>query len=509
MAANTIEEKFKTLDSKRNQKLQRARAHAELSVPGLLPRQGHSCEQELNVPYNTTAAEGVMALAARMVSVIQPLNNIPFFALQLNEALIPEGEDNTERETQLARFDRRVMDQLGSSNLRSALFTALQHLIVCGDCLVLEKDDYNFQVFRVDQYVVRRNNLGEWREIITQEWVDPEFLPDELQKYKTMTPSAKGGYNDREPVYTEIRYNGSTKQFDVRREFRGQVFEANVYYEVPPYFPLRWTAVTGENYGRSLIEETFGDIRTLDALSKALVEGSILNSEHRWGINPAGITEIADWENSINGDTIPAVNGDIFPIQAENQAQIAITLDAVQRRESRLGRRFLMNAYTQPTGERVTAAQVRVLANELEQTLGGVLSMSAREIQIPIVRRTIYQMARDELLPVELKQLIIDPNGRLKLAVRAGLEALNREVENEKLSMIAEQLKNLPEDAQKVFIWPVWVQRWLSSYGVETTGLVKTQEQVAQEEAMAAQQQRQLMMEQVQLRNQGATQVNG
>jgi len=431
-----------------------------------------------------------MALAARMVSVIYPLNNVPFFELQMNNALVPEGADLTQQMQVLARFDRRVMDQLAGTNYRSALFTAYQHLIVVGDCLLFEKNDYSFQVFRLDQYVVRRSPDGQWRELIVQEWVDPEYLPAELEGIPSSTANTGVGPNGQyEAVYTQVLWNKTENRWDVKREFRGQSVGEDSWYEVTPYFPLRWTAVAGEDYGRALVEDAFGDIRTLDALSKALIEGSILNAEYRWGVNPSGITEIRDWDESVNGDSIPAVEGDIFPIQAQNNAQVSATLQAVVVRENKLGRRFLMNSVVQPQGERVTARQVSIIAQELEQTLGGVLSMSSRDVQIPTVRRTIYQMSRDKLLPPEIKDYIKDQNGILKLSVKAGLEALNREVENEKLMIVAEQIKNLPPEAQQVFIWPAWIEKWLTSFGLETVGLVKTQEQVMAEQQAAMQQQ--------------------
>jgi hypothetical protein len=241
-------------------------------------------------------------------------------------------------------------------------------------------------------------------------------------------------------------------------------------------------------------EEMFGDIRALDILRKALVDGSILNSEFRWGCNPGGITEIADFDNSVNGSTIPAVQGDIFAIRAENQAQVEITLRAIMLIEASLGRRFLMNSAVQPTGERVTARQVSILAQELEQTLGGTVSLQSKDIQIPVIRRTMYQMATDGLLPPDLAEFIKDKNSILKLSVKAGLEVLRREVENEKLSLIAQGIAQLPPAAQAFFTWPNWLNKWIASFGVETVGLIKTEEEVAaiqqaEQQALMAQQQ--------------------
>ena len=495
----TLQERYAAFDSQRSAKLIRARDAAALTIPGLLPREGTGDDNKFPVPYNSVPAEGVNALSARMVSVLYPLNNVPFFELGVSNALQAEGEDTSGEDEVLQRVARRAMEQLGPTNLRSSLFITQQHLQVVGDVLLFMKDNYDFQVYRLDQYVVRRTPDGEWREIIVEEWVDPEYLPDEIRDFPVMKEKAEGGVgpdSDLEAIYTQIRWDADDKVYRVVREFREQTFDDDTFYKVVPYFPLRWVAVAGEDYGRSLIEDAMGDVMALDVLGKALIDGSIMNATAYWGINPGGITEMRDFNNAVNGMTIPAVEGDIFPIQAENQAQVAVTLTAITVREQRLGRRFLMNTLVQPEGERVTARQVSIIARELEQTLGGALSIQSRDTQIPIIRRTLYQMAVDEIIPPDMAEFIADPASILSLTVKAGLEVLSREAENEKLSAIAQVIGQLPPEAQQVFNWPNWLNKWMISFGIETTGLLKTPEQIEAERQAAMDEARALQAEQ-------------
>ncbi|WP_416142518.1 portal protein [Escherichia coli] len=44
------------------------------------------------------------------------------------------------------------------------------------------------------------------------------------------------------------------------------------------------------------------------------------------------------------------------------------------------------NSAVQRTGERVTAEEIRYVASELEDTLGGVYSILSQELQLPLVR---------------------------------------------------------------------------------------------------------------------------
>ncbi len=496
----TLNERYKAFDARRAAKLRRSREYAKLTIPSLLPEQSIGSEDERPVPYSSMPAERVTALSARMVSVLYPLNNVPFFELGVDDQLEAEGEDTTQESAILSRIARRTMQQLQPTNFRSALYVAQQHLQVVGDVLLFQKDNYDFQVYRLDQYVVRRTPDGEWREIIVQEWIDPEYLPEEIRNFPHgQTENVDGGLgpdNDLEAIYTQIKWNDEEERYDVKREFREKIFDDDTFYEVSPYFPLRWVAVAGEDYGRSLIEDAHGDVRMLDMLRKALIDGSIMNATAFWGINPGGITEQRDFDNAVNGMSIGAVQGDIFTIQAENQAQVAVTLQAINALETRLGRRFLMNTLVQPEGERVTATQIRTIAAELEQVLGGAISIQSRDIQIPVIRRTLYKMAVDEIIPPDMAEFLADPESILKLTVKAGVEVLQREAQNEKLLQIAQVVSQLPPEAQAVLIWPAWMMQFLVSFGIETTGLVKTPEVMEAERQAVMEEQRSLQAEQ-------------
>lgn len=481
----TLRERYTELDTERSAALARKREHAAFTDPSLLPPQGRAMGTPLDVPYNTLPAEGGNALASRIMSVVFPLNGQSVFEILLEQQFNPSGQDNSDLTASFGRFERQVMDFLAPTNLRSAINLAYKHEINIGDCLIFMDDDANFRIFRFDQYVVRRKHEGDWQEIIIQEAVNPDFHPQLKNVKGTPSPNVNfsvmgaGRPDNWEPLYTHVR-KLDDGQVDVVQEFRDQKISAT-RYKVSPYFPVRWSALAGEPYGISLVESMFGDIRALDALSKALLDGAMLNAEYRWGVNPAGITELQDMLDSINGDYVPAAQDDVFPLQFQNSSQVQHTQLAVAHREQIVGRRFLMNSAIQPQGERVTARQVSILAQELESQLGGVLSNAAREIQEPILRRTIYLMGQKNLIPKEISDEIQKQGGFLRLRIRAGLEILNREAEREKLDAAIERMRNLPPEANRAFNWGAIARDWWQSMGLETEGRIKTDQQMEQE----------------------------
>jgi hypothetical protein len=197
----------------------------------------------------------------------------------------------------------------------------------------------------------------------------------------------------------------------------------------------------------------------------------------------------------VNGDFVPAMPGDVFPLQFENAAQVATTQTSLAHREGVIGRRFLMNSAVQPQGERVTARQVSILAQELESMLGGVLSATAQELQEPLIRYELMLMADEKQIPPQLKDAF-KADGLLKIRVRAGLEILNREAERERLDSAMERMRNLPDQALAVFKWTKIAEDWWQSLGLESAGRVKTEEEMAAEMAAAQQAQQAQMLQQ-------------
>lgn len=484
----TIRQKFDDLHTRRTIQLERARSCAELTVPGLLPPVGFSQGDTLPDLFSSLPARGVMSLASRMVSAIYPLNQLPFFQHQLDMEYVPEGADTTDMEAALSRLDRRIMDKLSETNLRQELFVLFQHLIVMGDALLYQSDDYEFRVIRCDQYVLRRRPDGMVTEIIVREWVDPRAIPEEWTNVpeRPGSPSSGGPSHEHEPMYTLLEKTQGT--WRCVKEFRNAVVDTGEY-EVCPYSPQTWSRVAGEDYGRSLVEENLGDIRSLEALSRALLEGAAANSEYRVGIRPGGVGTVKDLQESTNGDYIVAEPGDVWSFQLNNQVQLQTTANARDTLTRDLGRSFLLASASQPTGERVTATQIREIAAELDQALGGVFSGAARDIQIPIVRRTMILMAKDGFIDQQVMDMV-GQDQILSLKVRTGLEALNREVENSLLVQWAQVVQQLPE-SQSYVNWLQFLHRFTASFGIESAGILKTQEELQQEQEASMQQQMQ------------------
>ena len=485
--ANNLVERFRMLDAMRTSKLYRARLCAALTVPSLLPPSGWTEEMELPQPTSSVGARGVTSLASRMLSAMMPLNDTPFFKFGLRSGVEPTVEIGQYLETMSYQVYRKLI----GTNLRETIFQTIQNLIVVGDCLVHEMDDFKFRVTRLDNYAVQRTVAGDVNEIIHIEYdlVDPEaFSP-----HFSLPESAKRGYKK-----TYCQYLKEDNLWKYTKEDGDGNLPTSGVYEVCPVTVLRWYGIPGENYGRSHCEDILGDLSSLDGYTKALLDGMAAASAFWMGIDPSGITEVDDVADAPNGSWIPVRQADVFvlsPSQTMNP-QISAAQTAVETMRREIGQAFLMSASSLPSGDRVTATAVRMIGSELETVLGGAFSAIARDLMEPIVKRSVFLMIEKEELDTRMYEQFFDDEGVLSIEVITGLQALSRDTDLQKLMQMGEMVRNLPEQAAAAFKWEEYARALITSLGFDARNWVRSAEDIQQEQMMMQQQQAQQQMTQ-------------
>ena len=97
---------------------------------------------------------------------------------------------------------------------------------------------------------------------------------------------------------------------------------------------------------------------------------------------------------------------------------------------------FLLNSGMTRKADRVTATELRMLAEEVEGILGGVYSMLSMEMQRTRLQRLILQMVEQGSLP-PFEEDLIEPQ------ITTGLEALGREQDVMKVQNAAQIVQML------------------------------------------------------------------
>lgn len=495
MHAGSLKSYYEACEGDRDPFLRRARDSAGLTIPYLVPPDSNTSNTSYPTPFQGVGARGVNNLASKLLLALLPPNS-PFFRLVIDKFEYEKASEGqvdpslkTELEKALAEIERAVQSEVETSAVRVGVFEALKQLIVAGNVLLYVPDKGGLRVFNLDRYVTKRDPMGNVQSIIVKESINPEVLPLKIQAQleEAGNPQVISiGSSKRDKtvnVYTGI-YRDQGKWI-VRQEVADiDIPDARGEYALDknPWMPLRYTRIENEDYGRGFIEEYIGDLQSLEGLTQAIVEGSAAAAKVLFLVNPNGTTRPRILANSPNGAIVQGNAQDVTCLQMEKFADFRVAQETVEQIKERLGFAFLMNTSIQRQGERVTAEEIRFMAQELEDVLGGVYSILSQEFQMPLVNRLMDRMSKTGRLPKLPKKIV-------KTTIVTGLEALGRGHDLNKLdSFIQGAAQLLGEDFSTYVNMSDYLKRRATSLGIDVEGLIKTEEEIQFEQQQAAQQ---------------------
>jgi len=131
------------------------------------------------------------------------------------------------------------------------------------------------------------------------------------------------------------------------------------------------------------------------------------------------------------------------------------------------------------------------MAQELESALGGVYSILSQEFQLPLVKLLLNRLQSMGKMPKM-------PKDSIKPQIVTGIEALGRGQDLNKLAQMLNYLQPLgPEVIQKYMNVGDYIDRLGASLGIDTGGLIKSEQELAQEQQQMAEAQQQQMMQEM------------
>ena len=492
----TARERYNELVTDRRQFLDKAVDCSELTLPYLIQDDTSSrpTHETLNIPWQSVGAKCVVGLAAKLMLAILPPQG-SFFKLQVREDKL--GEDlpvnaKSELELSLSKMERMVMDYIAASNDRVIIHQALKHLIVGGNALLFMGKD-GIKNYPLNRYVVNRDGNGNVLEIVTKELISRDVLGYELPETKpnTSIDETNGTHTDDVEVYTCVKLdNGRWVWY---QEIEDKIIpgsRSTAPKNASPWLVLTFNSVDGEQYGRGRVEEFLGDLKSLEGLSQALVEGAAAASKVIFLVSPSSTTKPSVIAKAGNGAIVQGRAEDVQVVQVGKTADFSTAANMSSTIERRLLEAFLvMNVRN---AERVTAEEVRLTQLELEQQLGGIFSLLTVSFLIPYLDRTLLVLQRSNELPKLPKDFV-------RPAIVAGVNALGRGQDREALTMFVQTIAaTLGPEALMKYVNPMEaIKRLAAAQGIDVLNLIKTEEQLAQAKAEGMQnKQNQTLLEQ-------------
>lgn len=424
----TAKERFDELDKNRGTTLDRAVLCATVTIPYIFMEEGSSSQDDLSRGYaQGYGAKLVNHLVGKFALSILPPSQ-PFYRLSAtNEAMaaLSEGDEDKKFEIEriLAEKEDGILRYINKSRFRKSLYPALRIAMVTGDSIIEKLEENIYRVLNLRNYVIKRDSAGNILDLIVKEVLDYDAVPDDIRA--TIDEDKR---DEQVELYTRVYLED--KVYKKYQEIEGTTVsgsEVDLKKLSDSYISIRWNAVDGEDYGRSFVEEHLGTFIALEKQMKVINESSATASKTVFLVNPNGMTRYKDFVEATNGKAIIGHESDITTVKVNKNNDLQASLQIVQDYKRELAEAFLMGSASIRDAERVTAHEVQLVASELEASFGGIYTAIAENIQLPLVEDA-------------MKTLKIDGGDDIDIIITAGVEALGRNVELNKINSLIQNL---------------------------------------------------------------------
>lgn len=485
--------------------LSRGRDCARLTDPMLLPPNSYPGRtNNFPTPYQSVGARGVNHLSSKIMLALFP-PNMPFFRYRVDDAEVQSAMD-ADKETKgvveegLAAVEQGLLSDFERAALRMPLTEAVKHLLVCGNILLYVDPKTNKgRAIPLSRYCVTRDASGNTLDIAIMEQVDEEALDEDTRKKLEEHEQASGEDvgekgdsksedKDEEPstdnddevvIYTRV--TRCEKHWRFVQEINGCIIAEGKYaLDKCAWLPLRLVAVDGENYGRGLIEQYYGDLSSLEKLTKAMVQFAAAAAKIIFLTNPNSTTKPNKLVKAQTGDFVPGKKSDIEVLQIEKYADFQVAKSVADSIMERLSYAFLMYSAIQRNGERVTAQEIRLMAQELDSGFGGIYATLAQELQLQLI--ILLQANRQRR---GLMKGLEGFTSKTRPTLVTGLEALGRGQDLQNLLSAMSILGQYPAFVQRLNTEEL-IKRVFASTNVNPQGLIIEEEQWQQMQRAAA-----------------------
>ena len=481
----TAKSRYDYLSSDRSQFLTEAEDASNLTLPYLI--RGHEEHvrgmKQLNTPWQSVGAKGVVALASKLsLSLVPPQTS--FFKLQLDESQLGQEfppEVKSELDLSFAKIERTILDAIAASDDRVVIHQALQHLVVGGNALIF-MGKQGLKLFPLNRYVIERDGNGDVIEIVTRERINkkliekylPEGYEDEIDTDEAVVDETKSDKQECD-VYTHVTRDNN--RFIWHQEVFDKVLpgsDGKSPLDTTPWLPLRFNTVDGEAYGRGRVGQFIGDLKSLEALSQALVEGSAAAAKVVFVVSPSSTTKPQTLASAGNGAIVQGRPDDIGVVQVGKTADFRTAYELMAQLEKRLNEAFLVLQVRQ--SERTTAQEVQMTQMELEQQLGGLFGLLTVEFLVPYLNRKLSVFQKTGEIPKI-------PKGMVKPIIVAGINSLGRGQDVQALGQFLQTIAQTmgPEAIQQYINPEEVVKRLAAAQGIDVLNLVKSMQEVQAE----------------------------
>lgn len=483
----------------RQQVIDQSRRMAELTIPSVFPPLNYRVGDDLPGTNQSAGARAVNNLASKIMFMAfppgQPMMRLTPVVQKLQKEIDQDPELYARIELALSQVEQAHRKKAAIVGLATAWVGYIKLLLVSGNALwkhiTLECPTFH----PLHEWVTSRDMAGHPLLTIHQEKVRLTTLPKDIQEiiYEEQPELLKLEDWSRETtIYSICKYcEEGERKADGHWEYwqeteKGRLIngtEMETDYEDCPMWPGWCIPVYGQNWGRSYCEEYRGDFYILESNASALNDCATLASLALLFVKPGARTSLRQVQKARNLAMLSGSAEDLTTYRSEKGTDAQFIGENFERAEQRIGKAFLVMSSVMRQGERVTAEEVERTGQDLDQAMGGVYTEIAQSHQRRMVTRFVRLHEEDN---DDLPEL---PKGLVELEVITGVDAMGRSAEVQNLTDFGKNLAAMfPQKVQTILNPLDYATRMASGMSIKPDGLVRTQQDLDQEQAQQEQQ---------------------
>jgi hypothetical protein len=423
--------------------------------------------------------------------LIQFPTEVPFFRYQGSEAHINELEDlyretgqqnveviRSQLDRALAERANNIQSEMARLSLHPTLHRTYLGLILAGNHVLYIPDKGRPKSFKLDQFVQQRDGEGNLIELIIKERINKRLVPDEaIHSLAGVVESDTFGQDDDVDLFTHVYLTEKGWYKQEQQLSNGAVVGNPGEYKADelPWISPSWFRLDGEDYGIGLVTNYEGDFRTLEYLSESLNDSAMASSKTIFLVDPNAQTDIDALQEAPNLSFVVGSPEDIKVLQLDKYPDLQVVYRRVQDLEQSLSLAFLLNTAIQRQGERVTAEEIRFMAQEIENGLGGIYTSLSDELQLPVLRTVVARLVRTGVI----EKL---PESAARPSIVAGFDGLGRTQKTRRLTEVVGLVQQLGEQAISTLRLDQVVSEFFHGAGLDPDQYVKSAQEVQQEQ---------------------------
>lgn len=479
--------------SKRTGPVELGRRLADLSSPSAFPPEDWQTGDPLTIPNQSVNAYALNTLSSKIMLTGMPPGQAGWKFTPIENKLDEEAKQDPALWGRvvyaMSRREETHRQRLEATQARTAITLYYKLLLLTGNAAVLWAKIDTPVVYNMHHYVVKRDAAGTplagaIKVGVSRMSADPDVVDaaDRNRAEKGLN-SVKSPWEDEIIVYHVqklITNEDGSKEYAYWQEVEGGELVEGSEAFTPVDRPTIWFGGMIPDYGSDWFipycADYEGDMSAVENYSAALQDGGAAAARFLTLVDPNGVTELKDILEADNLEVVPGREQDVKTLRSDKGGDLQVTASEMEKAARRLGQVFLMFSSVQRQGERVTAEEWRILAQEIDQAMGGLYSMISQTSQRYFVLRFILLHEEED------KSLGTLPDDLVRTTVVTGIDSMGQTAEGTKFKEFMATAKELLGDALMQFIEPSEALRRLAAYdSIKSDGLVKDTQQVQAE----------------------------